>query len=98
MLRDRYRVLSAAFVVALAGEALAQVTEFPVPGACDGAFAQDLNAVWCPTCPKPASPTTSTRPPPPAWSRDLGQLPDLGHPADLINAHHHMLVLKRDEG
>ena len=23
-------------------------------GACDGAFAQDLNARWCPTCPKPA--------------------------------------------
>jgi hypothetical protein len=23
------------------------------PGACDGAFAFDLNALWCPTCPKP---------------------------------------------
>jgi hypothetical protein len=23
------------------------------PGACDGAFAQDLNARWCATCPKP---------------------------------------------
>ena len=23
-------------------------------GACDGAFSQDLNALWCPTCPKPA--------------------------------------------
>ena len=23
------------------------------PGACDGAFALDLNAVWCPTCPRP---------------------------------------------
>jgi len=23
------------------------------PGTCDGAFAQDLNALWCPTCPKP---------------------------------------------
>jgi len=22
-------------------------------GQCDGAFAQDLNALWCPTCPKP---------------------------------------------
>ena len=22
-------------------------------GLCDGAFAQDLNALWCPTCPKP---------------------------------------------
>ena len=22
-------------------------------GACDGAFAQDLNALWCPACPKP---------------------------------------------
>jgi hypothetical protein len=24
------------------------------PGACDGSFAQDLNALWCPTCPSPA--------------------------------------------
>ena len=23
-------------------------------GVCDGAFTQDLNARWCPTCPKPA--------------------------------------------
>jgi hypothetical protein len=23
-------------------------------GACDGSFAQDLNALWCPSCPKPA--------------------------------------------
>ena len=23
-------------------------------GACDGSVAQDLNALWCPTCPKPA--------------------------------------------
>jgi hypothetical protein len=23
------------------------------PGACDGAVSQDLNALWCPTCPKP---------------------------------------------
>jgi len=23
-------------------------------GACDGAFSQDLNARWCPACPKPA--------------------------------------------
>jgi len=23
------------------------------PGGCGGAFAQDLNAFWCPTCPKP---------------------------------------------
>jgi hypothetical protein len=22
-------------------------------GACDGSFQQDLNALWCPTCPKP---------------------------------------------
>jgi hypothetical protein len=22
-------------------------------GQCDGAFSQDLNALWCPTCPKP---------------------------------------------
>jgi len=24
------------------------------PGQCDGSFSQDLNALWCPTCPKPA--------------------------------------------
>ena len=24
------------------------------PGLCDGSFTQDLNALWCPTCPKPA--------------------------------------------
>ena len=24
------------------------------PGACDGTFAEDLNALWCPSCPKPA--------------------------------------------
>ena len=24
------------------------------PGRCDGAFAVDLNALWCPTCPNPA--------------------------------------------
>jgi hypothetical protein len=23
------------------------------PGLCDGAFAEDLNALWCPSCPKP---------------------------------------------
>jgi hypothetical protein len=23
-------------------------------GLCDGSFSQDLNALWCPTCPKPA--------------------------------------------
>jgi hypothetical protein len=23
------------------------------PGACDGALAQDLNSLWCPTCPRP---------------------------------------------
>jgi hypothetical protein len=23
-------------------------------GQCDGTFVQDLNARWCPTCPKPA--------------------------------------------
>ena len=22
-------------------------------GACDGVLSQDLNALWCPTCPKP---------------------------------------------
>jgi hypothetical protein len=24
------------------------------PGSCDGTFTQDMNALWCPTCPKPA--------------------------------------------
>ncbi len=24
-------------------------------GLCDGSFSQDLNALWCPTCPKPAA-------------------------------------------
>ncbi len=24
-------------------------------GLCDGAFSQDLNALWCPSCPKPAA-------------------------------------------
>jgi DNA-binding beta-propeller fold protein YncE len=24
------------------------------PGVCDGSFVQDLNALWCPTCPKPS--------------------------------------------
>ena len=23
------------------------------PGLCDGSFAQDLNALWCSTCPSP---------------------------------------------
>jgi hypothetical protein len=23
-------------------------------GSCDGPFSQDLNALWCPGCPKPA--------------------------------------------
>ena len=23
------------------------------PGACDGVFSQDINAFWCPSCPKP---------------------------------------------
>jgi SAM-dependent methyltransferase len=31
-------------------------------------------------------------------AEDLGPLTDWGHPADLINAHHHMLVLRRAEG
>ena len=30
------------------------LTGVGTPGACDGAFAQDLNARWCVTCPKPA--------------------------------------------
>jgi hypothetical protein len=29
------------------------LTKVGTPGACDGAFSQDLNALWCPTCPNP---------------------------------------------
>jgi hypothetical protein len=29
------------------------LTGVGTPGACDGSFLQDLNAFWCPTCPKP---------------------------------------------
>jgi len=29
------------------------LTGVGTPGLCDGSFAQDLNALWCPTCPKP---------------------------------------------
>ena len=49
----------------LAQEALAQPVAFlreppgllagvGSAGACDGSFIQDLNARWCPTCPKPS--------------------------------------------
>jgi hypothetical protein len=29
------------------------LTAVGTSGSCDGSFAQDLNALWCPTCPKP---------------------------------------------
>ena len=28
------------------------LTGVGTPGGCDGSFAQDLNARWCPSCPK----------------------------------------------
>jgi hypothetical protein len=31
-------------------------------GACNGSFAQDLNALWCPTCPKPQKNPGAARP------------------------------------
>jgi hypothetical protein len=41
------------------------------PGACDGTFGQDLNARWCPTCPKPAqAPTPGVRLQLQLWYRD----------------------------
>ena len=30
------------------------LTGVGTPGLCDGAFSQDLNARWCPSCPKPS--------------------------------------------
>jgi hypothetical protein len=40
-------------------------------GACDGAFAQDLNARWCPTCPKPGhNPGAGTVVQAQLWYRD----------------------------
>ena len=33
---------------------LGQLAASGTNGACDGTFVQDLNALWCPTCPKPA--------------------------------------------
>ncbi len=42
-------------------------------GACDGAFAQDLNALWCPTCPKSAkNPGSSATVQAQLWHRDPG--------------------------
>ena len=41
------------------------------PGACDGAFAQDLNARWCATCPKPShNPGAGTVMQAQLWYRD----------------------------
>jgi hypothetical protein len=41
------------------------------PGACDGTFAQDLNALWCPTCPKPGhNPGAGTQVQVQLWHRD----------------------------
>ncbi len=40
-------------------------------GQCDGSFAQDLNALWCPTCPKPArNPGAGTITQVQLWYRD----------------------------
>ena len=40
-------------------------------GACDGAFTQDLNALWCPTCPKPGhNPGAGTVVQAQLWYRD----------------------------
>jgi hypothetical protein len=40
-------------------------------GACDGSFAQDLNARWCPTCPKPShAPTAGQKLQIQLWYRD----------------------------
>ena len=40
-------------------------------GACDGAFTQDLNALWCPTCPKPnANPGAGATVQAQLWYRD----------------------------
>ena len=40
-------------------------------GTCTGAFIQDLNARWCPTCPKPAqAPVVGTRMQLQFWYRD----------------------------
>jgi hypothetical protein len=42
-------------------------------GACDGAFAQDLNALWCPTCPKPGkNPGAGALVQAQLWYRDPG--------------------------
>ena len=41
------------------------------PGACDGSFAQDLNARWCATCPKPShNPGAGTVMQAQLWYRD----------------------------
>lgn len=40
-------------------------------GTCDGAFAQDLNALWCPTCPSPSkNPGAGTTVQAELWYRD----------------------------
>jgi hypothetical protein len=40
-------------------------------GACDGGFSQDLNALWCPGCPKPAkNPGAGTTTQAQLWYRD----------------------------
>jgi hypothetical protein len=41
------------------------------PGACDGSLVQDLNALWCPSCPSPAkNPGAGTLVQVQAWYRD----------------------------
>jgi len=42
-------------------------------GACDGAFSQDLNALWCPSCPKPTkNPGVAAVVQAQLWYRDPG--------------------------
>jgi hypothetical protein len=46
------------------------------PGACDGSFALDLNALWCPSCPKPAkNPGTGAVVQAQLWYRDPASQP-----------------------
>jgi hypothetical protein len=54
-------------------------------GACDGAFSQDLNAHWCPTCPKPHhNPGAGALVQAQLWYRD--KLSTSNHPPSLSDA------------
>ena len=54
-------------------------------GSCDGAFAVDLNALWCPTCPKAATnPGESAAVQAQFWYRD--PLSTSGEPTALSDA------------